>query len=267
MAGFYLSLADYLERRKFAPVSVSTTPFIQTPPAHSSSHHSGFSLLELLLVVSLILTILGLASLGSQGLNRDRRAAITELRAVLESARSTARARRTDVYVAFATDQTVDPEHRFRRYAMFLPDPNPTFAKAESGQIFLRSIVPLSEWHGLPDGLLFACGAEFGPGLNFATVMDVPADFCRQFRCDGADVTMPFLLFNAQGMLEIPPLYGERFHHVGIVEADYEPGQTAETGVANRVYLGWRTLSGRRLPRAGCLSIDPFSGRSTILEN
>jgi prepilin-type N-terminal cleavage/methylation domain-containing protein len=228
---------------------------------------SGFSLLELLVVLSIIVTVLGLSSLGLQGMNRDRQGALAEIRGVLESARATAIARHTDVYVAFATDQPADPDHRFRRYAMFTPDPGQPPDAPDAGHIFLRKLVAISEWHGLPDGLLFASGPEIDGGEGYATIIDAPAEFRRLFPYETANVAMPFLLFNAHGKLEVPPLFGERFHNVGVVEAAYQPGVSAYAGVPDRIYLGWQQSQGRKVPRVSCLTIDPFSGRPAILLN
>jgi hypothetical protein len=63
-------------------------------------------------------------------------------------------------------------------------------------------------------------------------------------------------------MLEVPPLFGERYHQVGIVEAAYEAGAETFPGAPDRVHLGWQTVDGRRMPRAVALTIDPATGRA-----
>jgi len=68
---------------------------------------------------------------------------------------------------------------------------------------------------------------------------------------DGANLRMPFFLFNAHGMLEIPPLFGERYHHIGVVEAAYQEGEVTFAGAPDRVHLGWRHI--RRPQGASCL--------------
>ena len=224
--------------------------------------HAGFSLLEVLVVLSIIVTVLGLSSLGLQGLNRDRQGALAELRGVLESARATAMARHTDVYVAFATDKPANPENRFRRYALFIPDPAQLRTEPNAESIFLRQIVGISEWYGLPDGILLAFGVEADAGAQgFDTIIDAPSQFQREFDYDGANLRMPFFLFNAHGMLEIPPLFGERYHNIGVVEAAYQEGAVTFAGAPDRVHLGWQQSVDRKVPRVSCLAVDPFTGR------
>ena len=229
---------------------------------------SGFSLLELLVVLSIIVTVLGLSSLGLQGVNRDRQGALAELRGVLESARATAMARHTDVYLAFVTDQTADPDSRYRHYALFIPDPGQPRTAPNAENIFQRRLVGISEWYGLPDGLLLAFGVEVDGGTQgIATILDAPAQFQRLFRYEASEVPMPFFLFNAHGMLEIPPVFGERYHKVGVVEAAYQEGATTFDGAPDRVHLAWQPSTDRKVPRVSCLAIDAYTGRPITIVN
>jgi len=229
---------------------------------------TGFSLLELLVVVSIIVGVLGLSSLGLKGLNRDRQGALAELRGVLETARATAMAQDTDVYVAFATNEVPDSEHRYRRYALFLPDPAQSPAAPSAANIFQRQIVGISEWYALPDGLLLAFGTEVDGGAQgLATIVEAPTEFQREFSYEGATVKMPFFLFNARGMMEIPPVFGERYHRIGVVEAAYQEGSSTFGGVPNRIHLGWQQSGNSKVPRASCLGIDAGTGLPMLLVN
>ena len=229
--------------------------------------HAGFSLLELLVVLTIIVTVLGLSSLSLQGLSRDRPSALAEMRSVLEAARVTAMARHTDVYVAFATDKIPDPDRRYRSYALFIPDPDQPPSDPSAANLFQRKVVGISEWHTLPDGLLLAFGAEVDGGQGTATILDAPGQFSRPFRYQGLDYSMPFFLFNAYGMLEIPSIFAERFHHVGVVEAAYEQGIATFPGAPDRTHLGWQVSPLGKIPRASCLRIDASTGRSTPILN
>jgi prepilin-type N-terminal cleavage/methylation domain-containing protein len=243
------------------------------PPApERHSRPDGFSLLEMLVVMSIIVTVLALSSLGLQGFNRDRQGALAELRGVLDGARAQALAQGTDVYVAFATDGPSDPEDRFRRFAVFVPEA-PDLPDAN---VFTRPLLAASEWHALPEGILFAVGAEFEtvPGHDLATILEAPPEFRRKFDF-GPDHTpqqpvreleMPFFLFNAQGLLELPPVYAERFHHVGVVEAATQPGASSR-GIPNRMHLGWQdaVAGGGRVPRTACLAVHAATGRALSL--
>jgi len=233
---------------------------------------TGFTLLELLVVMSIIVTVLALSTLGFQGFSRDRLGAIAELRGVLETARAMALARGTDVYVTFATDGPSDPEDHFRRFAVFVPE-NPDLPDAN---IFNRPLIAASEWHALPEGILFAFGAEFEtmPGHDLSTIPEAPQEFRRLFdygpdhtaQQSKRELPMPFFLFNSRGMLELPPVYGERYHHVGVVEAATEPGTTSH-GIPNRVHLGWqnRVSGNARVPRTACLLVQAATGRAVPL--
>ncbi len=215
-----------------------------------------FSLVEILLVVGLISALMGFTAMGLRGFERGQGSAIVEVKGFLESARNLAVAQRTDVYVAFSNDAPREDEHQFSRMAMFVPDPG-------QSNIFDRSVRPVSEWFKLPEGQCWALSADFEqPGQDglFSTIQDLPENFQRTFpfSLEQEDLTFPFIMFNAQGRVEIPPIFAREYLFVGIVARSFDGGTPVDLGQQSG-------SNGEPYPRTHCLSINPLTGRAQIL--
>lgn len=232
-----------------------------------------FSLVELMMVLVIAGMILLLAPVGWKGFQRGRRAAALELRATLETARVMAQAEHTDVYVAFSDGSAPCFEDRFTRFALFVPRSLRDGAVAASPDLLGRELVGASNWHRLPEGVLLAWGSEFEARPGEAPVLTL-LDAARKepglkrpfpFLDSGMELCLPFLLFNARGQLEFPPLHFGAYHQIGVVEALLrERGDGAEErGPERRVYPGLGGVAG--LPRGELLQINPHHGRVVLL--
>lgn len=237
---------------------------------------AAFTLAEILAVLAIATALIGLIPLILNENQRARRAAIAELRGALETARALAMGTQTDVYVAFSDQSAPRREDRFTRYALFVPRGSGDPSASVEPDIFQRELVAVSNWFRLPEGILLALGSEFEarPGeVPVQTVLDAGQKSPAlkrgfPFLDSETELKLPFFLFNSRGQLELPPVYCDSCHHVGVVEAALdERASSAGSGEDSRTYLGFQTspLSRKKLPRTELIRVNPHHGRTIYL--
>ena len=129
-----------------------------------------FSLVELLVVTSIVALLLALTLPGFVALGPSRKTAIHEVSGFLENARARAVAAKSEMIVAFADEWFHDESGSYRAYALFTPGIT-EFGEIKEGEA-LRQLTP---WRYLPDGLVFAAGRHFEVenGISFRTIHEL----------------------------------------------------------------------------------------------
>lgn len=224
----------------------------------------------MLVVLGVVSALTGMITIGLRGFQREQGAAIVEVKGFLESARSLAVAQRAEVYVAFTNGRPEEDEHKFSRMAMFVANPDldlsdPEVA-AQQRHIFDRELVAASEWFELPDGQTWALGEDFEqPPGGFQTILDLELNETTMIRefpfsLENEDLDLPFLMFDPQGRVQIPPVFAHQYLQVGIVARFYENGDPFDQG-----QQAGSAGDGDLFPRTRCVSINPLTGRAHIL--
>jgi len=235
-----------------SPAGRKTVPRFSRPAA--------FSLIEILVVMSIVGVLLALAAPGFVSLGPNRKMAIHEVSGFLENARARSVAAGTEMIVAFADESFPDEDGAYRSYALF------TLEGSAAGVGGTRPLRQLSPWRTLPEGLVFARSEHFDveAGIAFRTILDAPVR--QHFPAPGAAGTsaamiLPYLLFGPEGGVLVPPFSDADALHVGIAEGYYDRG----TG---RVELT-STRPGRsgtgQFANGECLQVGYYTGRSRIL--
>jgi len=163
---------------------------------------SGFTLVELLVVVGIMLALLGtlgVALAGSSG-QRARQGAINLVLNTFEQARVAALENGTDVYVAFADGDLVgvEDEARYRTFIVFRDRTSSDQPPAGAG---VSRFVFLTDWKRLPRGVSFK--SESNSIVNRArsqVVVEAEDGFPRV----AAGQALPALIFNASGAVRAP---------------------------------------------------------------
>jgi len=224
---------------------------------------TAFSLIELLIVMAMVSLLLAIAAPSLVSLSPARKTGIHELSGFLENARAEAIARSAPRIVAFADAHFPEPSLALRAYALFEEAP------AEGGQEKsgpTNRFHRLSPWRTLPEGLVFASGADFeviGDGA-FRTLHDLIAThrFTLMTKSGGGDAgrTLPSLVFGPDGGVRSPDFADADALHLGIVEGfrDASTGRVIHT--AKRV-----SGSGQEIPNGECLQVGYYTGRPRIL--
>ncbi len=226
------------------------------------SRAGAFSLIEMLVVMSIVGVLLALAAPGFVSLGPNRKMAIHEVSGFLENARARSVAARTEMIVAFADGNFPDEEGAYRSYALF------TLDGSAAGGGGPRPLRQLSPWRTLPEGLVFARSEHFDvdDGIAFRTILDAPVR--RFFPVPAAtgtsgEMNLPYLLFGPEGGVLVPSFPDADALHVGIAEGHYD----RETG---RVALT-STRPGRggtgQFANGECLQVGYYTGRSRILSD
>jgi prepilin-type N-terminal cleavage/methylation domain-containing protein len=229
---------------------------------------AGFTLLELLVVVGIILLMMGLAAPTFQALNQPRKKALQELKAELESARTLALKEQTDVYVAFTDGSPSSQTHQFRRYGVFKadpsdPDPDP----------LRRRLVQVGGWSDLGEGVVFALGESFEVSSGDPLLTLLEARLKRPFLTPleggvsegeasapspGVWV-LPFLMYGREGTVQVPQFFDRDFLHIGVMDGYVEEREPVPTRMRAGVELD------QEFPQADCLQIDLYSGRARLV--
>jgi prepilin-type N-terminal cleavage/methylation domain-containing protein len=218
---------------------------------------AGFTLMELLVVVSVMAILLGITVPMFTSMNSPRKSAALEVKSALETARALALREGRDVYVAFTDDTPTDDDNCFNHFAMFLPDETDLNPNPEE-----RRVVPASGWERLPDGIVFALGEAFEvpSGVPVNTVLEAPVRRSFPFSLEGGEQRLPFLMFNEEGRIQYPQFYDTHFHYLGVAEGRYRGG---EGRVLTKMRPG--VESGGEYPQADCLHVNLYSGRVRLI--
>jgi len=237
---------------------------IRLRPREVSPAPLAFSLVELMVVLSVVALLMAFAAPAFVSLNPARKTAAAELAGTLESARARAIALGQEVHVAFADGSFPVAGDRHRAYAFFTADPDaPSVAATEAEG--LPALVPVSPWYRLPDGLVF------GRSSDFEAVAEVPfrliQESSRRKRFPVTvrpgvveEVELPYLSFGARGEVASPGFTEADALHLGVVEGLYEPG--------SREIRLTRTRPGRSggsFAQGELVGVAYYTGRATVL--
>jgi|GEM_PF-1575542 len=246
-----------------------------SPKADAHSVRGGFSLVELLLVITVMVILLAVLVPAITS-TAPTDAAMSELQSTLELARSEAIRSNTDVFVAFSDSLPDLPggypdSSRYRVYGIFKRvDPPQDIANPLARYRFdhiscqLETVRP---WAELPDGLRFALGedieSDFG---SLKTLIDStdPEDtigskgsarrrFPLPIGSKMYSAELPCIIFNAEGRVRHPDWNETDYLYLGIMMADYIGGKRVPT----------QLMSGGSKPRpvVDLLRINPYTGR------
>ncbi len=224
---------------------------------------TGFSLIEMLMVISVAMLLMSLAAPALIDLAPTRKGAIREVRLMLEKARLTARRENRVSYVAFADDSPDSSDDCFRRYAIFRAEDE---LDRDSGNLLDLPLVQVTPWERLPRGFLFAAGADFEamPGHTFQTILDSP--YRRDFAFVNSDggggrsLQLPFLAFHPSGRVEVPPSVDAGLLHCGIAQGYCEADGSRVLTARQR-----GRLSPGDFAQGECLAINRFTGKARLI--
>lgn len=166
-----------------------------------ASHHAGFSLIELLAVMAILIMMMSLLlpSLSGWGSVAGRRGAVTVVMNTLEQARVAALESGQTVYFGFANENHPNPDMRFSSFLVF----RDATEEEKSGPTNPKFIV-LKNWTRLPKNIAFK--SQFPGNSNLSVVqssMDVPNlndVLPSQSRLTAEN--LPVLKFNSSGAVE-----------------------------------------------------------------
>lgn len=204
---------------------------------HSASSAGGFTLVEMLVVMAIMLIALGalIPAVTSLSKSNGRQAATNNLVGAIEQARAEAIKSAQPTYVVFpATLSSTDPNlvqrYAYHSYAIFEDDPlNPATPKQLSG------------WKTLPTGVSLRSAISSWSLASF------------QFTPVGSAQSFPFLKFNVNGEVESPVAPPANVS-LGIFE-----GYVASNG--SEVITGAKDGGGNPLA-AEYISVSRISGRA-----
>lgn len=211
---------------------------------------SAFSLVEMLVVLSIVSLLLAVAAPSFVSMNPSRKAGIHEVAGFLEGARAKAVASRSEMAVSFADASFPVQGGALRSYALFAKEED------ESGRPSLRRLSP---WRTLPEGLVFASGVHFDAVSDaaFRTLHDVsgtlPFPVPGSAGGDSPQLPLPCVVFGPDGSVRSPAFFDADALHVGLIEGFHDPaGGTVVVASAGK-------------SRGECLSIGHCTGRVRIL--
>lgn len=228
---------------------------IDGPPFGMRRRRQGaFSLIELMVVVSIVGLLLALATPNLLTLGPNRKTAIHELAGQLALARAEALTKQRPVYVVFATDALASVESPFRSYALY--------SDADGG------LSQISPWHRLPEGIVFARGEHFetSDGIVLRTVLESASVKEFPIRIPGVEVKsaeLPYLCFGARGEVESPGFGNRDALHVGIAEGFYESDPPKLMFTGRRQALNGTGI----FPQGEILAINSHTGQTRILSD
>ncbi|MCB1232623.1 MAG: prepilin-type N-terminal cleavage/methylation domain-containing protein [Verrucomicrobiae bacterium] len=235
-------------------------------PAQRGRRKAGaFTLIEMLMVMSVAVLLMSLAAPSLIDLAPTRKGAIREVKLMLEKAQFSARKDNRVTFVAFTDDSPKDGEAKGRLYAIFREaDPEIGTPPREDLTLENMPLVQVTRWERLPQGFIFARGADFEamPGERFKTVMDSPYRRTFAFGIDDSQrqLTLPYFAFHPKGRIEVPPIVDSSFLNCGIAAGYYEAS-------------GRRILTGRRpgvrseddFAQGECLSLNRYTGKARLI--
>lgn len=242
------------------------------------SLHQGYTLLELLVVISIVITLVGVVAPALR-FSRPTSGALIELKGALDRARSEAIRNRTDAFVAF-TDSLPNYEGtqstdamRYRAYAIFLREPTQTDPVLRyNADIHTCPLKMIANWKSLPDGTLFALGEDIetlADAERIFTLLDAGdpeesgefrSSSYRSFplKIDGQpyDGPLPCIAFNREGVVRLPDWSEAQSLHLGIVSGSVVDGNRVITAFISEV-----GNSENKVPLVDLLTITQSTGR------
>ncbi|HQZ27728.1 MAG: prepilin-type N-terminal cleavage/methylation domain-containing protein [Verrucomicrobiales bacterium] len=222
----------------------------------------GFSLVELLVVITILSVLMAMALPGFVALGPSRKTAIHELAGFLGNARFRAVSSQREVFVAFADGSFPGEDGQYRSYAIYMEEEAGS-SKDEKIPRPLRQITP---WRTLPKGVVFGIGAHFEgeDGESLRTIFDVPSrqEFLVKTGTAGVfAVRLPYLRFAANGGILSPPFVESDALHVAIVE-----GGVSERGSGVSLRGSHAGVNGRgEFANGECLRIAYYTGHVRII--
>jgi hypothetical protein len=221
----------------------------------------GFSLVEILVVASVIGLLLALTVPGLVAFTPSRKSAIHEVSGFLENARSRAMASQSAMVVAFA-DGAFPGEGAYRCYALF------TLEGGDEDPPGERPLRQLTPWRSLPRGMVFAHREHFEVpvGTAFRTLFDVgeKRDFPIPRATPGGEggmAALPYLQYGPDGGIRFPAFTDADALHLGVIEGHYSRERRRIELTATRPGSnGMGTYA-----NGDCLEIGFYTGRSRLL--
>lgn len=186
---------------------------------------NGLSIVELLVVILTVAIVLAFAVPSFINLSPSRKAKIAEISAILEKARARAMASQRDVYVCFSNESFPEPSLRFRLMGIFTS----SSLSQESNPVDIRELRQQDNIVLLPNDLVFVDQADLmkqgRSGLE-QTVLDSlkVREFSIQIEGGTINATLPYLLFNKAGRLEVP-FFSDSETYIAISDGNVNNGQ------------------------------------------
>ena len=162
-----------------------------------SGKNSGYTLIELLMVTAVVgLLLAAFASVPDVLKPNQRVAALQELAAVLEQARSQALRGGTAVFVAFTSNSAESQIKPYRQFAIFEE------IRKDDGQTVLQQA---SAWHRLSSGLIFDPQARSTNDGKWANLLSIGPQWDRLVTLpSGAQIRLPCIGFGVMGEVVHP---------------------------------------------------------------
>ncbi|MDF1816307.1 MAG: hypothetical protein P1V20_29175 [Verrucomicrobiales bacterium] len=207
--------------------------------------------MEMIVVVGLVSALLAFVAPNFINLMPNRKAQISEISSFLEMARARAIATRQDIYVVFGNENFPEPEYRYRAYSMFAS----VSSAEEARPIGVRELIQVDRWEFLTADMVFAKKEDFSYRSD-APLCVMDSNQTRVFEYQKLEqkhsATLPYLLFNKTGRVEVPNFQGKDIH-VGIIEGVFGPG-------------GRIVRSGQGDQVGELLLLSPLTGKITPLD-
>jgi prepilin-type N-terminal cleavage/methylation domain-containing protein len=220
----------------------------------SATRVRAFTLIELVVVVSIVGLLLALSTPSLLTLGPNRKTAIHEMSGQLALARAEALTTQSPVYMVFATAAVKNMASPFRSYALYSDAPG--------------GLSQISPWHTLPEGIVFAAGEHFetSDGIVLRTVQE--SGSVKEFPIQVPGVTaelvsLPYLSFGSRGEVVSPGFGNRDALHVGIAEGFYENDPPKLMFTRRRPALRGNGI----FPQGEILAINSHTGQTRVLSD
>ena len=176
---------------------------------------SGYTLIELLMVTAVVGLLLAAFASAPDVLKPGRRvAALQELAAVLEQARSQALRGGTAVFIAFTSSNAEGQIEPYKQFAIFEE------IRKDDGQTVLQQA---SAWHRLSSGLIFDPRARPSDDGKWANLLSIGPQWDRLVTLpSGAQIRLPCIGFGVMGEVVHPGEGVSGPFGVAIAEGEFE---------------------------------------------
>lgn len=173
----------------------------------------GFTLTEMLVVIGIMFSMLGLLGVSMSSLNQQgaRQGAVDLILNTFEQARVEALRASVPVYVGFADKDYGVSADRYRAFIVFRdriesdpPVPVASPAASPAPPAAAPKYLPLTKWKKLPDGISFKSSGSALLGASAYRVTITSADTIPNLRTGD----LPVLMFNQTGAIQQPAASG-----------------------------------------------------------